>query len=73
MPRVKRGVTARARHKKIIKLAKGYRGRRNTLYRIATQGVMRAGMYAYRVRRTRSACSVHCGSRVSTRRCVSTT
>jgi large subunit ribosomal protein L20 len=53
MPRVKRGVTARARHKKILALAKGYRGRRNNVYRIAKQAVMRAGQYAYRDRRTR--------------------
>ena len=53
MSRVKRGVTARARHKKILKLAKGYRGRRNNVYRIAKQAVMRAGQYAYRDRRTR--------------------
>ena len=53
MPRVKRGVTARARHKKVIKLAKGYRGRRNNVYRIAKQAVMRAGQYAYRDRRTK--------------------
>ena len=53
MPRVKRGVTARARHKKIIALAKGYRGRRNNVFRVAKQAVMRAGQYAYRDRRTR--------------------
>ena len=53
MPRVKRGVTARARHKKIIALAKGYRGRRNNVYRVAKQAVMRAGQYAYRDRRNR--------------------
>lgn len=53
MPRVKRGVTARARHKKILALAKGYRGRRGNVYRIAKQAVMRAGQYAYRDRRTR--------------------
>ena len=53
MPRVKRGVTARARHKKVLALAKGYRGRRNSVYRIAKQAVMRAGQYAYRDRRTR--------------------
>lgn len=53
MPRVKRGVTARARHKKILALAKGFRGRRNNVYRIAKQAVMRAGQYAYRDRRTR--------------------
>ena len=51
MPRVKRGVTARARHKKIIALAKGYRGRRKRVYRIAKQAVMKAGQYAYRDRR----------------------
>ncbi|HEY5761858.1 MAG TPA: 50S ribosomal protein L20 [Rhodocyclaceae bacterium] len=53
MPRVKRGVTARARHKKILKLAKGYRGRRNNVYRVAKQAVMKAGQYAYRDRRQR--------------------
>ena len=51
MPRVKRGVTARARHKKILELAKGYRGRRKNVYRIAKQAVMKAGQYAYRDRR----------------------
>ncbi|MOA29936.1 50S ribosomal protein L20 [compost metagenome] len=51
MPRVKRGVTARARHKKILALAKGYRGRRKNVYRIAKQAVMKAGKYAYRDRR----------------------
>ena len=53
MPRVKRGVTARARHKKILALAKGFRGRRKNVFRIAKQAVMRAGQYAYRDRRTR--------------------
>ena len=53
MPRVKRGVTAKARHKKILKLAKGYRGRRKNVYRIAKQAVMKAGQYAYRDRRQR--------------------
>ena len=53
MPRVKRGVTARARHKKILALAKGYRGRSGNVYRIAKQAVMRAGQYAYRDRRTK--------------------
>ena len=43
MPRVKRGVTARARHKKVLALAKGYRGRRKNVFRIAKQAVMRAG------------------------------
>ena len=53
MPRVKRGVTAHARHKKILALAKGYRGRRNNVYRVAKQAVMKAGQYAYRDRRQR--------------------
>jgi len=53
MPRVKRGVIAHARHKKILALAKGYRGRRKNVYRIAKQAVMKAGQYAYRDRRTR--------------------
>ena len=53
MPRVKRGVIAHARHKKILKLAKGYRGRRKNVCRIAKQAVMKAGQYAYRDRRTR--------------------
>jgi large subunit ribosomal protein L20 len=53
MPRVKRGVTARARHKKILALAKGFRGRRKNVYRVAKQAVMKAGQYAYRDRRTR--------------------
>lgn len=51
MPRVKRGVTARARHKKVLALAKGYRGRRKNVYRVAKQAVMKAGQYAYRDRR----------------------
>ncbi len=53
MPRVKRGVTARARHKKVLDQAKGYRGRRGSVYRIAKQAVMKAGQYAYRDRRQR--------------------
>ena len=53
MSRVKRGVTAHARHKKILVQAKGYRGRRKNVYRIAKQAVMKAGQYAYRDRRTR--------------------
>ena len=47
MPRVKRGVTARARHKKVLALAKGYRGRRKNVYRVAKQAVMKSGQYAY--------------------------
>ena len=53
MPRVKRGVTAHARHKKIIKAAKGYRGRRGNVFRVAKQAVMKAGQYAYRDRRNK--------------------
>jgi large subunit ribosomal protein L20 len=53
MPRVKRGVTARARHKKVIDQAKGYRGRRKNVYRIAKEAVMKAGQYAYRDRRNK--------------------
>jgi large subunit ribosomal protein L20 len=53
MPRVKRGVTAHARHKKVLEKAKGYRGRRGNVYRIATEAVMRAGQYAYRDRRNK--------------------
>src|SRR5512147_514071 len=53
MPRVKRGVTAHARHKKVLAQAKGYRGRRKNVYRIAKQAVMKAGQYAYRDRRQR--------------------
>jgi large subunit ribosomal protein L20 len=53
MPRVKRGVTARARHKKIIAQAKGYQGRRKNVFRVAKQAVIRAGATAYRDRRQR--------------------
>ncbi|MHB1099090.1 MAG: 50S ribosomal protein L20 [Burkholderiales bacterium] len=53
MSRVKRGVTARARHKKVLALAKGFRGRRGNVYRIAKEAVMKAGQYAYRDRRQR--------------------
>ena len=53
MPRVKRGVTARAAHKKVLKKAKGFRGRRNNVFRVANEAVMRAGQYAYRDRRNK--------------------
>jgi large subunit ribosomal protein L20 len=53
MPRVKRGVTAHARHKKVLEQAKGYRGRRKNVYRVAKQAVTKAGQYAYRDRRTK--------------------
>lgn len=53
MPRVKRGVTAKARHKKVLKQAKGYRGARKNVYRVAKQAVDKAGQYAYRDRKQR--------------------
>lgn len=53
MGRVKRGVTAKARHKKIFKLAKGYYGARSRVYRVAKQAVIKALQYAYRDRRQR--------------------
>ena len=53
MPRVKRGVTARARHKKILSKAKGYYGARNRVYRVAKQAVIKAAQYAYRDRKQR--------------------
>ena len=53
MARVKRGVTTHARHRKVIGLAKGYRGRRKNTFRIANQAVEKAAQYAYRDRRTR--------------------
>lgn len=53
MPRVKRGVTARAAHKKVLEKAKGFRGRRNNVFRVANEAVMRAGQYAYRDRRNK--------------------
>lgn len=51
MPRVKRGVTARARHKKVLRQAKGYYGARSRVYRVAKQAVIKAKQYAYRDRR----------------------
>ncbi len=53
MPRVKRGVTARASHKKVLKQAKGYRGARSRVFRVAKQAVTKAGQYAYRDRKTK--------------------
>ena len=53
MPRVKRGVTARRRHKKILKQAKGYYGARSRIYRVAVQAVTKAGQYAYRDRKVK--------------------
>src|SRR5579862_132801 len=51
MARVKRGVTARAKHKKVLDKAKGYYGARSRVYRAAKQAVIKAGQYAYRDRR----------------------
>ena len=51
MPRVKRGVSSHQRHKKILKLAKGYRGSKSKLFRVANQQVMKSGNYAYAHRR----------------------
>jgi large subunit ribosomal protein L20 len=53
MSRVKRGVTAHAKHKKVIKAAKGYYGRRKNTIRVAKQAVERAAQYAYRDRKAR--------------------
>jgi large subunit ribosomal protein L20 len=53
MSRVKRGVTAKARHKKVLAKAKGYFGARSKIYRVAKQAVTKAGQYAYRDRRQR--------------------
>jgi large subunit ribosomal protein L20 len=53
MSRVKRGVTARARHKKVLKEAKGYYGARRKVYRVAKQAVIKAGQYSYRDRRAK--------------------
>jgi large subunit ribosomal protein L20 len=53
MPRVKRGVTARARHKKVLKKAKGYYGARSRVFRTAKQAVIKAGQYAYQGRKQR--------------------
>ena len=53
MARVKRGVTTHARHKKVIRKAKGYRGRNSNVFKVAIEKVEKAGQYAYRDRRTR--------------------
>lgn len=53
MARVKRGVTARAKHKKVLKQAKGYRGARSRVFRVAKQAVVKAGQYAYRDRKVK--------------------
>ena len=59
MPRVKRGVTAHRRHKKILKQAKGYYGARSRVFRVAKQAVTKAGQYAYRDRRQRKRCLLY--------------
>jgi len=64
MPRVKRGVQARARHKKVLKQAKGYYGARSRVYRVAFQAVTKAGQYAYRDRTSIPStmdCTYQCG------------
>ena len=53
MPRVKRGVQARRRHKKVLDQAKGYYGARSRVYRVAKQAVTKAGQYAYRDRKAK--------------------
>ena len=53
MARVRRGVTAHARHKKVLSKAKGYYGARRSIFRVANQAVTKAGQYAYRDRRQR--------------------
>lgn len=66
MSRVKRGVTKKARHKKILKLAKGYRGRAKNCFRVAIEKVEKALRYAYRDRRAKKETSVLFGFSVST-------
>ncbi len=65
MARVKRGVVAHRRHKKILARAKGYYGARSRVYRVAFQAVIKAGQYAYRDRRQKNVNSVLYGLRVS--------
>ena len=72
MARVKSGVTAHARHKKILKLAKGYRGARHTQFRKANELVMKALYYARRDRRSKRENSVSSGSFVSMQQLVRT-
>jgi hypothetical protein len=66
MSRVKSGVTSRANHKKVIKQAKGYYGRRKNVFRVATQAVDKAGQYAIATGGGASAASGRCGSSAST-------
>ena len=65
MPRVKRGVTARAKHKKVFEFTKGHRGRRKNVYRVATQSMDKALQYAYRDRRNKKEISVDYGYKES--------
>ena len=68
MARVKRGVTTRTKHKRLLDQAKGYYGRRKNTIRIARQAVEKAGQYAYRDRKVKKRCSGRCGSSGSTPR-----
>ena len=69
MARVKRGVVAHRRHKKILKQAKGYYGARSRVFRVAKQAVIKAGQYAYRDRQAKKRVfRVHYGLPVSMRR-----
>lgn len=67
MARVKGGFTSRRRHKKVLKLAKGYFGSKHRLFKTANEQVMKSLLYAYRDRRTKNAISADCGSCVLTR------
>ena len=71
MPRVKRGVTARARHKKVLALAKGFRGRRGNVFRVAKEAVMKAGNMPTVTVVPKSVYSASCGLPVSMRLRVS--
>ena len=66
MSRVKRGVTARARHKKVLAMAKGYRGRSKNVFRVAVEKVEKGLQYAYRDRKAKKRTSVLCGFSAST-------
>jgi ribosomal protein L20 len=68
MARVKRGVTAHARHKKVLKLAKGYRGRAKLAFRVGIEKVEKGLQYAYRDRRNKKRAFRGCGSSASTPR-----
>lgn len=70
MARVKRGVTAHAKHKKVFKAAKGYYGRRKNTIRVAKQAVEKANQYAFRDRKAKKRTFRACGFSGSTRRCV---